>query len=52
LRWYGHDLILPRSPGRLRHGDAWRLLVGFLAGVTTAYPRSQRRMAGWRGRAS
>jgi glycosyltransferase involved in cell wall biosynthesis len=51
LRWYGHDLIVPRSPGRLRHGDAWRLLVGFVAGVTMAYPRSQRRMAMRRGQA-
>jgi glycosyltransferase involved in cell wall biosynthesis len=45
LRWYGHDLVVPKMPGRLRHGDAWRLLVGFVAGATTAYPRSQRRMA-------
>jgi glycosyltransferase involved in cell wall biosynthesis len=45
LRWYGHDLVVPRAPGRLRHGDAWRLLVGFVIGATTAYPRSQRRMA-------
>lgn len=52
LRWYGHDLILPRSPGRLRHGDAWRLLVGFIAGATAAYPRSQRRMAARRSRAA
>jgi GT2 family glycosyltransferase len=44
LRWYLHDLIVPRAPGRLRHGDAWRLLVGFAVGVTTAYPRSVRRM--------
>jgi glycosyltransferase involved in cell wall biosynthesis len=52
LRWYGHDLILPRSPGRLRHRDAWRLLVGFVVGATTAYPRSQRRMAARRARAT
>ena len=45
LRWYLHDLIVPRAPGRLRQGDAGRLLVGFVAGVTSAYPRSQRRMA-------
>jgi GT2 family glycosyltransferase len=45
LRWYLHDLVVPRVPGRLRHGDAWRLLVGFAVGATTAYPRSQRRMA-------
>jgi glycosyltransferase involved in cell wall biosynthesis len=44
LRWYLHDLIVPRAPGRLRHGDAWRLLVGFAVGATTAYPRSVRRM--------
>jgi GT2 family glycosyltransferase len=44
LRWYLHDLIVPRAPGRLRHGDAGRLLVGFVAGVTSAYPRSRRRM--------
>jgi len=44
LRWYLHDLIVPRAPGRLRHGDAGRLLIGFVVGVTTAYPRSERRM--------
>lgn len=45
LRWYGHDLVVPRSPGRLRHSDALHMLVGFVRGVTVAYPRSQRRMA-------
>ncbi|MEP1125121.1 MAG: glycosyltransferase family 2 protein [Ilumatobacter sp.] len=52
VRWYVHDLIVPRAPGHLRHRDAWRMLVGFAAGVTTAYPRSQRRMARRRAEAA
>jgi glycosyltransferase involved in cell wall biosynthesis len=52
LRWYGHDIVVPRSPGRLRHRDALMMLVGFLGGLAGAYPRSRRRMAKRRRAAS
>jgi glycosyltransferase involved in cell wall biosynthesis len=52
VRWCLHDLLVPPTPGLLRRGDAARLLLGFVAGATTAYPRSQRRMAGRRAAAA
>jgi GT2 family glycosyltransferase len=44
LRHYLHDVVLPGSPGRRRRGHAGLMLVGFAAGVTTAYPRSRQRI--------
>jgi GT2 family glycosyltransferase len=44
LRWYGHDLVTGRRCGLVRRRHALALLLGFTAGATVAYPRSQRRM--------
>jgi GT2 family glycosyltransferase len=44
LRWYGHDLVTGRRYGVVRRRHALALLLGFTAGATVAYPRSQRRM--------
>jgi GT2 family glycosyltransferase len=44
MRHYLHDLLLPTEPGRRRRTHASLMLAGFVIGVTTAYPRSCRRM--------
>ncbi|MCU1504396.1 MAG: hypothetical protein JWM12_3750 [Ilumatobacteraceae bacterium] len=46
IRFYVHDFVLPTRGTRRRRVDAGLMLVGFVAGITVAYPRSVRRMAG------